>query len=49
VDIIRTRPRFDGKFLHWLSMRNFRLFQLSMRMDIRMYISLPYLHPSLNY
>jgi len=43
VGIVRTRPRFDGKFLHWLSMgmgmENPRFFQLSMGMSIGMYIS----------
>jgi len=36
VDIVQTRPCFDGKSPHWLSMgmENLQLFQLGMRMSM---------------
>jgi len=39
VGIAQTCHRFDGESSHWLSMsmRNFRLFQLGMRMGMEIY------------
>jgi len=41
VGIARIRPRFDGESPHWLGMDmgNPQLFQLGMRMGMRMYTS----------
>jgi len=43
VDIVRTRPRFDGESPHWLcmGMGNPRFFQLGMGMGMGMNISPP--------